>query len=156
MSLSFEGFHHQLTLKGEMSYKVELGPDARGNLTRIDNALAGMPDRLKAVRAQLDNLYQQQAAAKAELGKPFPQEAELQQKSARLAELNALLDMDGSKAAPQQVAKRLPPLSGKRIGMDVFPAPIRIGPEPFRFQKIWMIGGMTATLSLWWTPAIPD
>ncbi len=107
MSLSFEGFHHQLTLKGEMSYKVELGPDARGNLTRIDNALAGMPDRLKAVHAQLDNLYQQQAAAKAELGKPFPQEAELQQKSARLAELNALLDMDGSKAAPQQVAKRL-------------------------------------------------
>ena len=107
MSLSFEGFHHQLTLKGEMSYKVELGPDARGNLTRIDNALVGMPDRLKAVRAQLDNLYQQQAAAKAELGKPFPQEAELQEKSARLAELNALLDMDGSKAAPQQVAKRL-------------------------------------------------
>ena len=106
MSLSFEGFQHQLTLKGEMSCEVELGPDARGNLTRIDNALAGMPDRLKAVRAQLDNLYQQQAAAKAELGKPFPQEAELQEKSARLAELNALLDMDGGKAAPQQTAKR--------------------------------------------------
>nr|WP_242869099.1 SNF2-related protein [Ruthenibacterium lactatiformans] len=107
MSLSFEGFHHQLTLKGAMSYKVELGPDARGNLIRIDNALAGMPERLNAVRAQLDNLYQQQSAARAELGKPFPQEAELQQKSSRLAELNALLDMDGCKPAPQQVAKRL-------------------------------------------------
>ena len=92
MSLSFEGFHHQLTLKGAMSHKVELGPDARGNLPRIDNALAALPERLKAVQAQLDNLYQQQAAAKAELGKPFPQEAELQRKSARLAELNTLLD----------------------------------------------------------------
>ena len=106
MSLSFEGFHHQLTLKGAMSHKVELGPDARGNLTRIDNALAALPERLKAVQAQLDNLYQQQAAAKAELGKPFPQEAELQRKSARLAELNALLDMDAGRPAPQQEAAR--------------------------------------------------
>ena len=106
MSLSFEGFHHQLTLKGAMSHKVELGPDARGNLTRIDNALAALPERLKAVQAQLDNLYQQRAAAKAELGKPFPQEAELQRKSARLAELNALLDMDAGRPAPQQEAAR--------------------------------------------------
>ena len=106
MSLSFEGFHHQLTLKGAMSHKVELGPDARGNLTRIDNALTALPERLKAVQAQLDNLYQQQAAAKAELGKPFSQEAELQRKSARLAELNTLLDMDVSRPAPQQEAAR--------------------------------------------------
>ena len=106
MSLSFEGFHHQLTLKGAMSHKVELGPDARGNLPRIDNALAALPERLKAVQAQLDNLYQQQAAAKAELGKPFPQEAELQRKSARLAELNTLLDMDAGRPAPQQEAAR--------------------------------------------------
>ena len=135
MSLSFEGFHHQLTLKGEMSYKVELGPDARGNLTRIDNALAGMPDRLKAVRAQLDNLYQQQAAAKAELGKPFPQEAELQQKSARLAELNALLDMDGSKAAPQQVAKRLAKSERPSV-LDGLKAPGRPGPHAGKKQKV--------------------
>ena len=135
MSLSFEGFHHQLTLKGEMSYKVELGPDARGNLTRIDNALAGMPDRLKAVRAQLDNLYQQQAAAKAELGKPFPQEAELQQKSARLAELNALLDMDGSKAAPPQVAKRLAKSERPSV-LDGLKAPGRPGPHAGKKQKV--------------------
>ena len=58
------------------------------------------------MQAQLDNLYQQQAAAKAEFGKPFSQEAELQRKSARLAELNTLLDMDVSRPAPQQEAAR--------------------------------------------------
>ena len=89
-----------------MSHKVELGPDARGNLTRIDNALTALPERLKAVQAQLDNLYQQQAAAKAELGKPFSQEAELQRKSARPAELNTLLDLEWSRPAPQQEAAR--------------------------------------------------
>ena len=67
----------------------------RGNLTRIDNALSQMPQRLEAVKNQLDNLYQQQAAAKAEVGKPFPQEQELRDKSARLAELDVLLNMDG-------------------------------------------------------------
>ena len=102
MSLSFMGLQYQLTLKGAMTHRIDLGTDARGNLIRIENALAQMPERLKAVQAQLDNLYQQQAAAKAELGKPFPQEAELQQKSARLAELNALLDMDTGKSSPQK------------------------------------------------------
>ena len=67
----------------------------RGNLTRIDNVLNQMPERLKNVEAQLQTLYAQVEAAKAELGKPFPQEAELRQKSERLAELNTLLDMDG-------------------------------------------------------------
>ena len=135
MSLSFEGFHHQLILKGEMSCKVELGPDARGNLTRIDNALAGMPERLKAVRAQLDNLHQQQAAAKAELGKPFPQEAELQQKSARLAELNAMLDMDGGKAAPQQDVRRLAKSERPSV-LEGLKAPGRPGPHAGKKQKV--------------------
>ena len=102
MSLSFMGLQYQLTLKGAMTHRIDLGTDARGNLIRIENALAQMPERLKAVRAQLDDLYQQQAAAKAELDKPFPQEAELQQKSARLAELNALLDMGTGKSSPQK------------------------------------------------------
>ena len=83
-----------LALKGRMSHRVTLGKDARGNLTRIDNALAAIPDRLQAVREKLDNLNAQMSAAKAELGKPFPQEDELRQKSARLAELNAELNID--------------------------------------------------------------
>ena len=105
MSLSFNGFRVDLILKGAMTHQAELGTDARGNLTRIDHALEAVPDRLKSVQAQLDNLYQQQAAAKAELGKPFLQETELQEKSARLAQLNALLDID-TKCPVPQVSKR--------------------------------------------------
>ena len=107
MYLSFEQFRYYLTLRGEMSYKVELGDDARGNLTRIENALANAPDRLKAVKNQLENLYQQQEAAKAELGKPFPQEDEYREKSARLAQLNAELNIDTPDPAetfPEQAA----------------------------------------------------
>ena len=102
MSLSVEGFGQDfiLTLKGQMTHRVTLGKDARGNLIRIDNALSDMPKRLQNVHAQLDNLHSQIAAAKAEIGKPFPQEADLAQKSARLAELNALLDIDSR--APAQ------------------------------------------------------
>ena len=105
MSLSFNGFRVDLILKGAMTHQAELGTDARGNLTRIDHALEAVPDRLKSVQTQLDNLYQQQAAAKAELGKPFLQETELQEKSARLAQLNALLDID-TKCPVPQVSKR--------------------------------------------------
>ena len=74
MSVSFDAFRQEymLLLKGEMTHRTALGTDPRGNLTRIDNALAQMPQRLEAVKNQLDNLYQQQAAAKAEVGKPLP------------------------------------------------------------------------------------
>ena len=102
MLLSTDGFHHQLTLKGEMSHKTELGIDSRGNLIRIDNTLAQMPDRLTAVQAQFDNLHKQMDAAKSELGKPFPQETELAQKSARLAELDSKLNMSEEHDAPEQ------------------------------------------------------
>ena len=96
MSLTVEDFGKEfiLTLKGQMTHRVTLGKDARGNLTRIDNALAAMPERLQTIRDGLDNLNAQMAAARAELGKPFPQEAELREKSARLAELNAELNID--------------------------------------------------------------
>ena len=109
MSLSVEGFGTEfvLTLKGQMSHRVTLGKDARGNLIRIDNALADMPKRLQNVHAQLDNLHSQMDAAKAEIGKPFPQEAELAQKSARLAELNALLDIDSRTPAQRQASEVL-------------------------------------------------
>lgn len=96
MSLTLEDFgrDYVLTLKGQMSHRVTLGKDPRGNLTRIDNALNGMADRLATVQSKLDSLYSQMETAKAELGKPFPQEEELQVKSARLAELNIALNID--------------------------------------------------------------
>lgn len=86
------GLH--LTLKGRWSHRVELGKDARGNLTRIDNVLNAIPARLNSQKVYLENLYAQMEAAKTELGKPFPQEEELRVKSARLAELNAELNID--------------------------------------------------------------
>ena len=106
MSVSFDAFRQEymLLLKGQMTHRAMLGTDPRGNLIRIDNALSQMPQRLEAVKNQLDNLYQQQAAAKAEVGKPFPQEQELRDKSARLAELDVLLNMDGrGRPAPEAV-----------------------------------------------------
>ena len=118
MSLTVENFGKDfiLTLKGKMSHRVELGKDARGNLVRIDNALAQMPERLQTVQSRLENVQAQLATAKAELGKPFPQEAELKEKSARLAELNAELNIDDrtpmEQAAENVVAKR-PSVLGK-------------------------------------------
>ena len=112
MSLTVENFGKDfiLTLKGKMSHRVELGKDARGNLVRIDNALAQMPERYKTVQGRLENVQAQLATAKAELGKPFPQETELKEKSARLAELNAELNIDDrtpmEQAAENVVAKR--------------------------------------------------
>ena len=96
LSLTLEDFgkDYVLTLKGQMTHRVTLGKDARGNLTRIDNVLNAMPDRLQNVRNTLDATTAQMEAAKAELGKPFPQEEELRVKSARLAELNAELNID--------------------------------------------------------------
>ena len=96
MELTYDSFRKdfEIILKGGMSHRSTLGTDARGNITRLDNCLAAMPDRLQKVQDTLDNLYKQQAAAKEEVGKPFPQEAELREKSARLAELDAALNMD--------------------------------------------------------------
>ena len=96
MELSFDSFRHEfdLVLKGALRHRVTLGTDERGNITRLDNTLAAMSERLQKVREQLDNLFSQQQATKAELGKPFPQETELIAKSARLAELDAALNME--------------------------------------------------------------
>ena len=98
MELSFDSFRHEfdIVLKGSMSHRVALGTDARGNITRLDNALASVPDRLEKAKEQLSNLYNQQEATKSELGKPFPQETELTAKSQRLAELDAALNMEDS------------------------------------------------------------
>ena len=97
ISVEFSAWKQEYTLllKGQMTHRATLGTDPRGNLTRIDNALAQMPQRLEAAKAQLDNLYQQQAAAKEEVGKPFLYEEELRSKNARLVELDTLLNIDG-------------------------------------------------------------
>ncbi|MBO5568023.1 MAG: DEAD/DEAH box helicase family protein, partial [Clostridia bacterium] len=97
MNLMYDSFSNQfiLTLRGAMSHRVELGTDARGNLIRIENALNNIPKRMEAVHAQMTALIQQQETAKIEVEKPFPQEEELRTKSARLAELDASLNIDG-------------------------------------------------------------
>ena len=97
MSVEFSAWKQEYTLllKGQMTHRATLGTDPRGNLTRIDNTLAQMPQRLEAAKAQLDNLHQQQAAAKEEVGKPFLYEEELRSKNARLVELDTLLNIDG-------------------------------------------------------------
>lgn len=96
ISLEFDSFSEQykLMLKGSMSHTVVMGTDARGNLTRIENALSQIPGWIRSTQARLNNLYKQMEAAKAELDKPFPQEEELAQKEARLTELNLQLKID--------------------------------------------------------------
>lgn len=109
MSVEFQAWKQEYTLllKGRMTHRATLGTDPRGNLTRIDNALAQMPQRLEAVKNQLENLYQQQAAAKEEVGKPFPFEDDLRVKSARLVELDTLLNIDGKgHAQPETVVAK--------------------------------------------------
>ena len=109
MYVSFDAWNKEYTLqmKGQMTHKATLGTDPRGNLTRIDNALAQMPQRLEAVQNQLDNLCQQQAAAKEEVGRPFPFEQELSSKNVRLVELDTQLNMDGrGRSQPESIASK--------------------------------------------------
>ena len=97
LDLRFDTFRneYQAVLRGATSHFVPLGTDARGNLTRLDNALDSFPDRIARAENQLQTLYQQRDAAQVEVEKPFPKEAELAEKSARLAELDTLLNMEG-------------------------------------------------------------
>ena len=98
MELSYNAFHNQfeVAFKGLSNNHVFLGTDARGNITRLDNALDNFPERIEKAENRLGTLIQQRDAAQAELGKPFQQEDELAAKSARLAELDALLNMEDS------------------------------------------------------------
>ena len=136
MFVSFNAFEKQyeLTLRGEMSHKTALGTDARGNLTRIENALAQMPQRLTSVQAQLDNLYQQQTAAKAEVGKPFPYEQELREKSARLVQLDMELNIDGrGRSQPQQtIAKSARPSVLSKLKVP----PVHGAPDKFHKKEL--------------------
>ena len=105
MYLSLEDFgkEYVLTLKGKMTHRVTLGKDPHGNLVRIENAFNNIEKRLETVKERLDALYVQVENAKAELGKPFPQEEELKVKSARLAEINAELNIDDRTPMEQAV-----------------------------------------------------
>ena len=96
ISSRFDAFAQtfKLTIKRQSSYTIELGSDPAGNVQRILNALASIEKTLPQVERRLETLQQQLAEAKEEVQRPFPQEAELNEKSARLAELNVLLDMD--------------------------------------------------------------
>lgn len=81
-------------MKGQLSHSIEIGSDPSRNITRIGNAMEAMPKQLEEAAARLANVEQQLETAKVEVNKPFPQEQELADKLARLAELNSLLDMD--------------------------------------------------------------
>ena len=104
LSLRFDAFRteYQALLKGQRKYTVPLGNDPLGNIIRLDNSLNSFPERITAAENELDTLHQQQSAAQIEVEKPFPQEEELAEKSARLAELNAQLDVDEKKHEPEQ------------------------------------------------------
>lgn len=93
LSVKFSSFTHKIILKGAVSYQVELGDDIYGNITRINNALGKINEQLEEYKVKRDNLQQQMDAAKAEINKPFQYETELAQKSARLAELDAQLNI---------------------------------------------------------------
>ena len=104
LSLRFDTFRseYQAILKGQRRYPVALGTDPLGNIIRLDNSLNNFPERITAAENELTTLHQQQAAAQIEVEKPFPQEEELAEKSARLAELNAQLDVDEKNHEPEQ------------------------------------------------------
>ena len=103
MRVQYDSFANRflLTLHGAVSHPMEVGNDARGNITRLDNAIAQIPKRLAATEEHLATVRQQIEAAKAEVSKPFPQETELKTKSARLAELDAALNMDHTSSSRQ-------------------------------------------------------
>ena len=104
LSLRFDTFRseYQALLKGQRKYTVPLGTDPLGNIIRLDNSLNNFPERINSAENELATLHQQQAAAQIEVEKPFPQEEELAEKSARLAELNAQLDVDEKSHDPEQ------------------------------------------------------
>ena len=104
LSLRFDAFRteYQALLKGQRKYTVPLGTDPLGNIIRLDNSLNNFPERINSAENELATLHQQQAAAQIEVEKPFPQEEELAEKSARLAELNAQLDVDEKSHDPEQ------------------------------------------------------
>jgi len=104
MSVHYDAFNNkfELTLKGKSSYKVEVGTDGIGNITRINNVLSDIPSLLTKAEERLETLHTQMESAKAELATPFAQAEELRAKEERLSELNALLNMDAGNEKPER------------------------------------------------------
>lgn len=102
MKVTFDSFNRKfvMSLKGELSHNFELGSDALGNITRLHNVLDGMAGELSEAETKLDNVTHQLETAKLEVQKPFPAEEELKEKMERLAELDALLNMDEKDETP--------------------------------------------------------
>ena len=96
--IEFQSFYKvfDVSLKGESVVRANLGSDALGNITRINNLLEGLPKKLEDAKENLENVKLQMENAKEELAKPFPKEQELNEKLERLSQLNALLDMDAT------------------------------------------------------------
>ena len=104
MTVDYDSYRQEvkLILRGEMSHTVTMGTDVYGNLTRIENALANMPQKLEKAEERIAELERQTEQARAELGKPFAQEKALEAKAARLAELNAALNIDEKRKEPME------------------------------------------------------
>ena len=102
MKVTFDSFNRKfvMSLKGELSHNFELGSDAFGNITRLHNVLDGMAGKLSEAETKLNNVTHQLETAKMEVQKPFPAEEELKEKMERLAELDALLNMDEKGGTP--------------------------------------------------------
>ena len=102
MKVTFDSFNRKfvMSLKGELSHNFELGSDAFGNITRLHNVLDGMTGELSEAETKLNNVTHQLETAKMEVQKPFPAEEELKEKMERLAELDALLNMDEKGETP--------------------------------------------------------
>lgn len=102
MKVTFDSFNRKfvMSLKGELSHNFELGSDAFGNITRLHNVLGGMAGELSEAETKLNNVAHQLETAKIEVQKPFPAEEELKEKMERLAELDALLNMDEKGETP--------------------------------------------------------
>ncbi|MDY4508864.1 MAG: SNF2-related protein [Candidatus Faecousia sp.] len=138
MSVTLEDFgkKYVLTMQGRLRHQATLGSDPRGNLIRLDNALAQMPQRLQAFQTSLEETYHQQEAAKAELGKPFPFEEELRDKTARLIFLDAELNLDANKGGQteQVIAKSARPSVLDKLRSQ--PVPIRNNQKQKRHEEV--------------------
>ena len=138
MSVTLEDFgkKYVLTMQGKLRHQATLGSDLRGNLIRLDNALAQMPQRLKAFQTQLEETCHQQEAAKAELGKPFPFEEELRDKTARLIFLDAELNLDANKGGQKEqvIAKSARPSVLDKLRSQ--PAPSRNNQKQKRHEEV--------------------
>ena len=128
-----------LTLKGQMTHRVELGEDVAGNFLRIDHVLDKMPERIEVLRAQISDIQNQIKTLQDEVNRPFAQETELQQKSARLAKLNAELGIRDETAPAAEG-----PVSEQRLAREARPSvlgnlkrplPPRQTEEPGRARK---------------------